>query len=684
MKALSLLLLLLSLTGSAAAQRVRRFSPKFSPATLAVHDSRRLPADTLLNAYLTLRNDASIAQLQERHGVHFNLALGNIHTVLVPRRSLAALERDETVERIDLAPEAQPMTDRAAVLTRADILQQGTDLPTSYRGKGVLVGVIDTGFDYTHPNFRDPSGNCRILTAWNQNLPSDGNTYGYGRILSPSQLASLRHDQTRETHGTHVAGIAAGSHPLYRGIAPEADLLLVTTNKTEQGIVEGIDFLIRQAESRRRPISINLSFGTILGYKDGSGTLARLIDSLVADRRGVLLSIAVGNEGHRPSTLQGSHSLKSYLQPPAYGRDQLFFQGERGKHYSLRLVLADTVAHTTLLDKTFAVGTAENQTLTQFGTDDKANASLTVGAELHPLTGCPSLRLHLSYAKRTSEAWSVHIDCNEARFLLNSDYGTFSDLHQPGYTSGTTASTLAATATGHAPIAVGAYVSRTNYVNLAGQLCQQPWVEADRYPLSGVGPTFDDRLKPDIVAPGAAVVSSFSSFAQPYAASPADKVLQTIDPDGKIYTWGVQSGTSMATPVVAGILALWLEAHPQLTLAQARRLLTARPADSFTGALPNPRFGRGKIDALAGLKALLSTVGLATPTPDPSPRYLYDRATHTLHLRHTETAMLLTLAGTPLLTAASGTLSLTDLPAGVYLLRLTDAQGRTCCHKIAR
>ena len=74
-----------------------------------------------------------------------------------------------------------------------------------------------------------------------------------------------------DTHGTHVTGIAAGSYDgPYRGVAPEADIVLVSTNKTEQGIMDGIDFLLKYAENAKKPISINLSIGTVLGSKDGT------------------------------------------------------------------------------------------------------------------------------------------------------------------------------------------------------------------------------------------------------------------------------------------------------------------------------------------------------------------------------------------------------------------------------
>ena len=159
--------------------------------------------------------------------------------------------------------------------------------------------------------------------------------------------------------------------------------------------------------------------------------------------------------------------------------------------------------------------------------------------------------------------------------MINSDYGEFVSLGKTGYSAGTNESSIAATATGFNSIAVGAYVSKNTYNDLSGSIHDKDWTLEDIYPLSGKGPTYDNRIKPDVVAPGAAVVSSFNSYANSFYVSPEDKVASVVDDyTGRTYSWGVASGTSMATPVVTGTLALWLEANPYLSLEDIRTSLS--------------------------------------------------------------------------------------------------------------
>ena len=141
---------------------------------------------------------------------------------------------------------------------------------------------------------------------------------------------------------------------------------------------------------------------------------------------------------------------------------------------------------------------------------------------------------------------------------------------------------------------------------MSGSIHDKDWTLEDIYPLSGKGPTYDNRIKPDVVAPGAAVVSSFNSYANSFYVSPEDKVASVVDDyTGRTYSWGVASGTSMATPVVTGTLALWLEANPYLSLEDIRRIIESTSShDTFTGEVANGVFGHGKLDAFAGLKYL--------------------------------------------------------------------------------
>lgn len=619
-KSLFVLLLSLCVLAGGAQVDVKEYSPKLTASTVNLMEkavvTRTLSPEQTVNVFIRLADGADIERIGRIYDVKFNVGTGNLYTAVVPMSMLAALADDDGVEAVDAGQEVHMMMDAARRLTHVDEAHAGTSLTMPYTGKGVLVGIIDTGFDFNHPNFRDKDGNCRIQAVWDQNnfLVTDSD-YGYGKeYRSTAEIVSAGRDMelTGDTHGTHVAGIATGSYDgPYLGVAPEADIVLVSTNKTEQGIIDGIDYLLEYAEKAGKPISINLSIGTVLGYKDGTDAFSVLIDNLMEGQTGKVISIAAGNEGDRNSTLSGSFGadctgVKSFWIPPTYNRDNLFIQGERGADYELVLSLKNKDTGEELFTKTFTSDERQTLSFKDFGSQASDNGRLSVSVSENPSNGNPCFRVTMTYDLPETEIWEVALSSESGRYMINSDYGEFVSLGKNGYSAGTNESSIAATATGFNSIAVGAYVSKNTYNDLSGSIHDKDWTLEDIYPLSGKGPTYDNRIKPDVVAPGAAVVSSFNSYANSFYVSPEDKVASVVDDyTGRTYSWGVASGTSMATPVVTGTLALWLEANSDLSLEDIRRIIESTSShDTFTGEVANGVFGHGKLDAFAGLKYL--------------------------------------------------------------------------------
>lgn len=620
-KTLLTLALSLCLLGAGAQTRVRTYSPKLSASTLRLTEKRGtqdgVAADAVANLFIRLRENADKERLSRVYGVRFNVGCGDVYTAVVPVSSIVALADDNDVEEIDAGQEVRTMMDNVRTLTNVDAVHSATGIDTAYKGNGVLVGIIDAGFDFRHPNFRDSNGKSRIRAVWDQNnFMQTNSSYGYGKeYLTGEELASVSRDMelTGDTHGTHVAGIATGSYDgPYLGVAPEADIVLVSTNKTEQGIIDGLDWLLKYAEKAQKPISINLSIGTVLGFKDGTDAFTVLTDNLMKGQKGKILSIAAGNEGHRRSTLKGtldkdSQVMKSFWILPSYNRDNLFVEGVAGSEYTLTLSLKDKNTDETYFTKTFESGKRQSYRIDDFGTQSTDNGSMSVYVSANPANGNPYFSVNLVYGMPENETWEIVLKSENGRYMINSDHGEFGSSGREGYTEGTNACTIAATATGFNSVAVGAYVSKTLYNDMSGNTHEKPWTQGDIYPLSGKGPTFDGRIKPDVTAPGAAVVSSFNSYASGYYVKDADKVATVKDPTyNRTYTWGTASGTSMATPVVTGIIALWLEAEPSLTYEDVMKTIKETSMhDRFTGDVPDGIFGQGKIDALAGLKHIL-------------------------------------------------------------------------------
>lgn len=629
----------------------KEYSPKYTANTLlkiqqyqTTPYARSSSKIKYIQAYVRFHPDANIQKLCESYDIKINVGDNNLYTALIPIKNLEAIAQDHHILEIDTGQEIHLMMDSVRIFTHIDEAYNGTNgLNTPYRGKNVLIGIIDAGLDFGHPNFRDNNGKCRIQAVWDQNnfFSATNSPYGYGIVYNtPEDVANAKRDMelSGDTHGTHVTGIAAGSYDgPYRGVAPEADIVLVSTNKTEQGIMDGIDFLLKYAENAKKPISINLSIGTVLGYKDGTDNFSVLIDQLLKGQKGKLLSIAAGNEGDRKSTLAGifgdKQMTKSYWIPPSYGRDNLFIQGEKGHIYQLTITLKNTTTHSTLFSQTFTSGEAWSKSFEKFGTGENNDALINISSSTNNVNGNPNFRITMSYTQPENEIWEITFSSESGKYMINSDYGYFTSKGEEEYTEGTTDYTIACTATGYEPIAVGAYVSRQCYQDLDGNKHIAEWKQQELYPLSGKGPTYDNRIKPDVVAPGATVISSFSSYAESFSVKPEYKVFQITDESSnRKYSWGIANGTSMATPVVTGTLALWLEINPKLTAEDVKKIIkNTAYHDTYTGEADNGRFGMGKLDAIAGLKYLQQETSVQTSLK-PTIQYSYNRNDNRIQL----------------------------------------------------
>ena len=199
----------------------------------------------------------------------------------------------------------------------ACISQVQSEMDFGLRGRGVIVGIIDSGIDYTHPDFRNDDGTSRVLFLWDQTIPGDPpEGFQNGAEYSNSQLNEALNSPeplsvvpSRDTagHGTAVAGVAAGngrsSIGLQMGAAPEASIIVVKlghrgnvnfARSTE--VMRAIKYILDKAVSLNMPVSINLSYGTNNGAHDGSSLFETYLDSMSQQWK-TSISVATGNEG---------------------------------------------------------------------------------------------------------------------------------------------------------------------------------------------------------------------------------------------------------------------------------------------------------------------------------------------------------------------------------------------------
>lgn len=176
------------------------------------------------------------------------------------------------------------------------------------------MGVVDSGFDFTHPNFYDKEGKAyRIKQVWDQTSP-----YSKAEYRTEEELldAACSFDSDVNTHGTHVAGIAAGGgfDTPYQGVANESDMILVATTMQNSDIVDGVDYIFRESEKQGRPCVVNLSLGDGIGGHDGTNFMDIMLDRMVGP--GKIITVAMGNSRDMPvytELMSPSDTLRTFV-----------------------------------------------------------------------------------------------------------------------------------------------------------------------------------------------------------------------------------------------------------------------------------------------------------------------------------------------------------------------------------
>jgi len=218
-------------------------------------------------------------------GIEINGGDGGVRTGIVPLDALGRLTDDPAVKRVVPAVQLEPLMDLAAEKVGLPALRASSGLT----GQGVIVGVVDTGIEVSHPNFEG-----RVLRVWDQTLNGGGVAEGgYGLELEGTML-----ELSRDTngHGSHVAGIAASADFTYSGVAPGADLLIVKTDLMTAHIADAVRYIFRVAGELGRPAVVNLSLGGHGDAHDGTDPLSQIVDG--ASGPGRVVCCAAGNEGN--------------------------------------------------------------------------------------------------------------------------------------------------------------------------------------------------------------------------------------------------------------------------------------------------------------------------------------------------------------------------------------------------
>ena len=645
--------------------------------THATHGGRQLaPAEggkkVMLVVKVSPENAAQTFRQMKAAGAVVRSKLGQQATVSIPADSVPALERIEGVLRIDSGHKGRLKTDKARQATGVSLLN-GPTLPdgsTLYSGKGVNICLIDVGIDFQHPAFKDSLGRSRIKCVYLNNSdegrkftvsdPEAGDYTFPGSVFdTPELIASLTTDVSGEYHGTHTAAIAAGtlSPQGFGGMAPDADLVLIPAgyfdedlyDDEEDVIEEALAFAVAYANQSDQPTVLSASLNSHAGAHDGSSSVTQAIE---AASESLIPVFSAGNEGGYPIHLyqkftsdkksvktlmlgitddnSGLHEMMNMINVTGITRT--------GSQVSVQLTLKSvskigslkTVWQSEPVTATLG-GDMESQIVSS---DDDTTLGKYFDGEVALAAGDNGDgRLAVSVMAEGGTDPTGMIEMYLFELIISGEDGTEIDLWDDyagfggrnyiglsGYEDGDSDISGGDWTSTERVVSVGAYCTNTLQRNYDGTTTdtskpededEEPFVQGDIAWFSSYGESFNGVAQPTVCAPGVNIVSAMSQYAF------SDDADESMLWQGGAYT--AESGTSMACPVVAGIVALWLEAAPTLSLDEVKEVMAnSSDNDDFTSGKPI-RWGYGKINAKGGIDYINDRIsGIADNTANSS------------------------------------------------------------------
>ncbi|RLD37625.1 MAG: hypothetical protein DRI74_06240 [Bacteroidetes bacterium] len=598
---------------------------------------QKIDDEILVSVFVKVNDKFDISEI-EALNIRLNTQAGDLYTVNIPVEYIEKLLNIQGVEYVDIAKKAFPKLNDVRAKTWVDWVHSGTSLSQAYTGDGVVVGIIDGGFDYTHPTFYDASySQYRISHVWEQRAsgtPPTGYSYG-NELVGQTAILNEANDGIDEgSHGTHVASTAAGSgsalSTTYRGMAYESEIVLVSGNYSNLGVAEGISYIFDYATSVGKPAVINMSLGTHVGPHDGTSALDEYFDSVSGD--GKILVGAAGNEGadklHLDYDFGSNETIFSFIEFPylsnkTNGSTYIDIWGEADSDFTIAINLYDTESHE-YEDYTEYISTSEDRVVS-YSLDDSDSdgddvCTVSISVE-HANSNNNKPHIYLEFNNEDQDesgdiydyvmlevvATNTHIDawCSGAGEAVFTKVG-YTDSRIIDGNTNITVGEIGGTA--NSIITAGAYTSKNTYTDYQGNNHNIPFYNAvgEVAPFSSLGPTVDGRTKPDISAPGNVISAAVNSFDASYTDTGVD-VVANVNDETNDWWFANMQGTSMSSPVVTGIVALWLEADPTLDYVKVKQLMQVTSyTDSFTGTVPNNTWGYGKIDAHETMKAIES------------------------------------------------------------------------------
>ena len=613
-----------------------RLKPKTPPVTA-------ITPEILTNVFVYLRDPtkSSSTWLNKPHA-----RSGSIVQVQTTLKDVPALAADPNVTFVEIAEALKPPMPEVADQKpdAPSFAQRRFGSPARHKsGAGVLIGIVDVqGFDFAHPDFLDASGETRFVRIWDQGgnaRPSPWHrdprppaakesfeSLQYGAEFRKTDLDAAikaspslnlpatdieRQSQRVEgSHGTHVASIAAGNRGVCRK-APIAGVLISLPAADEDKrksfydssrLADAVDYLIKLGDELDLPVSINVSLGTNGHAHDGSAAVTRWIDAAMSTS-GRAVSVAAGNAGQERGETPDDMGwvmgrVHSSGRIPAAGLDRDLewvvvgngIMDASENELEIWFSPQDRLAVSIKPPGKDWIGPVEPREYIQNRMLDDGTMLSIYNEVYHPANGLNYVSLYLSpfFSEEqvigvAAGTWLVRLHAREVRdgrfhaWIERDDpqkLGRVGDREAWAFPSFFSESSMVDDTT------VGSLGCANRVITVAN--LDEPGARINI--SSSQGPTRDGREKPDVAAPGTAIVAA-----------------KGFSDEGD--RWISMTGTSMASPFVAGIVGLMLSAERRLTAAQIEAILrrTAKPLPGSSFAWSNGA-GFGVIDPEASLE----------------------------------------------------------------------------------
>lgn len=649
-----------------------------------------LTADSTVSVIVSATDAAQVAEYLNAEGYSAEAITSQTLTADIPARFIRTLAERDDVLFVNATRQFAPLMNLVRTDIKATRVQNGSGLDSPFTGEGVVVGVIDQGFEYNHAAFQG-----RVKAVWQNgelktsNLPTSGGSSddSYG-------------------HASHVTNIAAGGKvdgcDLY-GLAYDADIVMAPSTFEDSEVLKQAKAIKEYAEEQGKPWVINMSFGGNVGPHDASTAYDQSMSELCGN--GGIMVAAMGNSGG--SNIHAAHTFTEdgetiYVFPKPTGDNS----STKVAYAELWSDSADGTNHLTI-DPVLVITAGSQYRETEVTAAQMRSAGFTYSTGIDAYNNkqyvsllgyvtnlirvvgtSSSAQLMLRVKGNAGDSFNAWTDDTS----YSQEFSTLSSLNAVAgddqYLVGEGAASI-----GKA-IAVASYNNTISFKSYnTGQTASYTsiGVKGGISTFSSPGPQLNDLPKPAIIAPGGCVSSAFSKYSSGFSTTLSEitDVVQLSGSSSKYY-YGVMSGTSMASPVVTGTIALWLQANPDLSYEDVIEVFkqTAR-RDTYVGQLEDGeeykwdnRSGYGKIDAYEGIKAVLdmktgiSNVNTSAPVTlqkgDEEWKVLFnnDESFANIRLYNTSGQLVSSQHLSDLKCGQEQVVSLSSLQPGVYLFNV--------------